>query len=104
MERIEMLKSWIETEPLEPFNYYGLALEYQKLGDARAAEMLDKLLVDFKEYLPTYYTAAKYFEVSDFDKTKTIYEKGIVLATQQGNLKAQQELKNAYQNFLFEND
>ena len=104
MERIEMLKSWIETDPKDPFNYYGLALEYQKLGDLQADQLFEKLLVDFSEYLPTYYTAAKYFEASNFDKTKAIYEKGIALAIQQGNLKAQQELKNAYQNFLFEND
>lgn len=104
MERIEMLKSWIETEPHDPFNHYGLALEYQKLGDVKADEILNKLLTDFQDYLPTYYTAAKHFETSDPIKAKLIYEKGIALANEQANLKVLQELKNAYQNFLFEND
>lgn len=104
MERIELLKSWIETEPHDPFNYYGLALEYQKLGDAKADGVFDHLLESFEDYLPTYYTAAKHFETSHPGKAKLIYEKGITLANIQSNAKALQELKNAYQNFLFEND
>lgn len=102
MERIEMLKSWIETEPLEPFNYYGLALEYQKLGDLQADQLFEKLLLDFPEYLPTYYTAAKYYEDLNANRAREIYEKGISLASNQNNIKALNEIRSAYQNFLFE--
>ncbi len=104
MERIEMLKSWIETDPKDPFNYYGLALEYQKLGDIQADQLFEKLLVDFPEYLPTYYTAAKYYEDLNVSKAKEIYEKGIILADSQNNLKALNEIKSAYHNFLFESE
>lgn len=104
MERIELLKSWIEAEPTEPFNYYGLALEYQKINDIQAEKLFEKLLSKFPEYLATYYTAAKYFEDRDADLSKSIYEKGMALALAQNNLKTLNELKSAYQNFLFESD
>ena len=104
MERIELLRSWIKTEPLEPFNYYCLALEYQKQGDAQAGMLFEKLLLDFPKYLPTYYTAAKYYEELEPSKAKLVYEQGILLAEALNNGKALKELKTAYQNFIFEQD
>jgi hypothetical protein len=104
MERIEMLKSWIETDPKDPFNYYGLALEYQKLGDPQADQLFEKLLIDFSDYLPTYYTAAKYYENSDANKAKLIYEKGMILANNQNSTKTLNELRSALQNFIFESE
>ena len=102
MERIELLKSWIADEPNDPFNYYALALEHQKLASSETTLCFEVLLDKFPEYLPTYYTAAKYFEEVDATKTRQIYEAGIALALQQNNTKALNELKVAYQNFLFE--
>ena len=102
MQRIELLQSFIVDDPKDPFNCYGLALEYQKLGDARSNELFDKLLTDFSDYLPTYYTAAKHFESSDSLKAKGVYQKGIELAQQQNNNKALNELKTALFNLEFE--
>ncbi|WP_304517584.1 tetratricopeptide repeat protein [Cecembia rubra] len=105
LSRIEMLQSFAEQEPENPFNWYALALEYQNSYPENAATLFHKLLKEHKGYLPTYYHAAHFFaEYGDLDLAKTIYEEGIVLAEQEKQEKTLRELKNSYQNFLFEND
>ncbi|WP_373521331.1 tetratricopeptide repeat protein [Aquiflexum sp.] len=105
LSRIEMLKIFAEQEPENPFNWYALALENQDSDPDNAAIYFNKLLVEHKVYLPTYFHAAAFFhELGDIEKAKVIYEKGIGLAEDQKNEKTLKELKNSYQNFLFEND
>ncbi|MBN3582235.1 tetratricopeptide repeat protein [Algoriphagus aestuarii] len=105
LDRLELFKQFSKEEPENPFNWYALALEYCKTDTLKAAELFDKLLTGFEAYLPTYYTAAHFFtDLEEVDKAKLIYEKGITLAQNQQDTKALQELKNAYQNFLFEYD
>lgn len=105
VSRIEMLKSFAEVEPQNPFNFYALALEFLEIDQNSASWYFKKLLEDFPEYLPTYFHAAAFFaELGDVQFSKRIYEKGIQLAEAQKDEKALKELKNSYQNFLFEND
>ena len=105
LSRIEMLKSFTEQEPDNPFNWYALALEHQDSHPDLAKSYYDKLLTQHKVYLPTYYHAAGFFESQgNIEKAKEIYENGIKLAEVQNNDKTLKELKNSYQNFLFEND
>jgi tetratricopeptide (TPR) repeat protein len=103
--RISMLKSFLEQEPNNPFNYYALGLEYIDFDVESATFYFKKLLEEFPDYLPTYYHAAAFFsDQGDVFYSKLIYEKGIELAESQSDEKAKKELKNSYQNFLFEND
>lgn len=105
LSRIEMLKSFAEQDPDNPFNWYALALEHQESDPAMAKSLFNKLLTEHIVYLPTYYHAAGFFaEAGNFEKAKEIYENGIKLAEDQNNDKTLKELKNSYQNFLFEND
>ncbi|EAZ82727.1 hypothetical protein [Algoriphagus machipongonensis] len=105
LTRWELLKQFTKDEPENPFNWYALALEFREEKPQEAKEIFEMLLKDFKSYLPTYYTAASFFsEIEEIEEAKKIYENGIELASSQQNQKALQELKNAYQNFLFEND
>jgi tetratricopeptide (TPR) repeat protein len=105
LSRIEMLKIFAEQEPQNPFNWYALALENQISDPDDAAIYFNKLLLEHKVYLPTYFHAAAFFhELGEIDKAKEIYEKGISLAKEQKDEKTLKELKNSYQNFLFEND
>lgn len=105
VSRIEMLKSFTEVEPQNPFNFYALALEYIEIDKSSAELLFKKLLNEFPEYLPTYFHAALFFvDLGDVNFSKIIYERGIQLAESQKDEKALKELKNSYQNFLFEND
>jgi Tfp pilus assembly protein PilF len=105
ISRIEMLQSFVDSEPENPFNWYALALEYQHSDPEKTSLLFDKLLNEHKSYLPTYYQAAIFFaEQGSIDFAKQIYEKGISLAEELNETNTLRELKNSYQNFLFEND
>ena len=105
LKRIQVLLEFLADEPDNPFNLYALALEYQHVEPEKAALYFDKLLVEHKAYLPTYYHAAPFFgQLGEIDKAKDIYEAGIALATQKRDQKTLAELKNAYLNFQFENE
>ena len=105
LDRIQLLKQFTEEEPENPFNWYALAIEFRESEPDEAYSLFAKLLSDHPNYLATYFPAAHlYAEMGDLEQSKVIFEKGISLAREQSNMKALQELQNAYQNFLFEND
>lgn len=103
LSRVAILQSFAEQEPENPFNWYALAMEYIASEPNKALTYLDKLLIEHKSYLPTYYHAAALFaEFGQLEKAKTTYEEGIALAKNLSENNALRELQNAYQNFLFE--
>tara|TARA_R110002051_G_scaffold189962_1_gene259096 strand:+ start:99 stop:431 length:333 start_codon:yes stop_codon:yes gene_type:complete len=105
LDRIQLLRQFTEEEPENPFNWYALAIEFRESDPEEAISLFARLLSHHPSYLATYFPAAHlYAEIGDLEQAKVIFEKGIVLSREQKNLKAQQELQNAYQNFLFEND
>lgn len=105
LDRVTELLNYIEKEPKNPFNLYALALEYQNLDKEKASFYFNKLLIEHKDYLPTYYHAALFFaNEEDLQKADKIFSEGIELAKTQNNLHAKKELENAYLNFQFEND
>ena len=105
LERISLLKSCCVEEPENPFNFYALALEYREIDKMAARQFFDRVSADFPTYLPAYFPAAHFFfELNELEKAKQIFEKGIDLALATKEEKALKELRNAYQNFLFETD
>ncbi|UZD23591.1 tetratricopeptide repeat protein [Algoriphagus halophytocola] len=105
LDRTQLLRQFTEEEPENPFNWYALALEYKESEAGLAKSLFNKLLTEHAEYLPTYFTAAHFFaELEEIELADQIFQKGIALAKSQNELKTLQELQNAYQNFLFEND
>lgn len=105
LDRIQLLKTYILEEPENPFNYYALGLEIREKDPLEAAEMFDYVLEKFPNYLPAYFPSAHFFfELNELEKAKQIFEKGIDLALATKEEKALKELRNAYQNFLFETD
>ncbi|RYU96177.1 tetratricopeptide repeat protein [Emticicia agri] len=102
-ERLKILLQYLEEEPDEPFNIYGVAMEYLDRKPEKALFYLEKLLNDHPDYVPTYYhAAALYFEMEQFEKADEVYKKGIEIAHQKQNIKAYDELKRAYRMFLDE--
>ena len=105
LDRIQLLREYMLEEPENPFNYYALGLEIKEKDPVEAGKMFDLVLTNFPNYLPVYFPSAYFFfERNDLKKAKEIFEKGIELASSSKEEKALKELKNAYQNFLFETD
>jgi tetratricopeptide (TPR) repeat protein len=95
--RLEQLKKMLETEPDDSFLNYALALEYAKANDLKKAiRLIEAIIVRDKNYLGAYYELGKYYELSEQAQMAiNIYKKGIEIAIQQKNRKAQLELNEA---------
>lgn len=101
--RLQTLIKFYEEEPNDPFNLYALALEYRKHDPQKSNELFDKLLTDFPHYVPSYYHAAQLkVELKQTEAALGIYQKGMVMARQQNEKKAEQELRSAYDELMFE--
>lgn len=102
-ERLQQLTQFYTDDPDDPFNVYALALEYLKHDTGKAKDLFDELLNRHKDYIPTYYHAAKlYQDIDDKDKAIAIYEKGLEVSKRMNDLKAWRELNSAYQELIFE--
>ena len=103
VNRLAQLHKFLEDEPNDPFNIYGLALEYLKHDVNKSKQLFDRLLSDHPDYIPTYYHAAKlYQDLNEKEKAIEIYEKGIKVSQSQNDLKTSRELQAAYQELLFD--
>ncbi len=96
--RIKMLEKFANEDPSDPFPLYALALEYQSVDKVKAKALFDKLLGQFKEYLPTYYIAGSFYLKQDVSKAREIFEQGLMLAKQQNNAATQREIQAALDN------
>jgi tetratricopeptide (TPR) repeat protein len=105
-DRIHDLKYLIEEDPGDPFLFYALGLEYIKIGKSDDAfKQFSFILNKFPGYLPVYYQAAHLMiERGDFENAELIFKAGITLAEKIKDQKTLQELKTAFNNFLFERD
>ena len=104
-QRLKTLLKFYEEDPHDPFNLYGLALEYQKTDRNKSDELFSKLLMEFPHYIPSYYHAAKLkVELKQPEAALLIYQKGIEVASQQNEKKARQELRSAYDELVFESE
>jgi Tfp pilus assembly protein PilF len=103
MTRLDQLLQLFQEDKNDPFIVYGIALEYVKTDSIKANEWFTTLLNNFPDYLPTYYHAAHFFvENNDPSKAIETFQKGIMLAQKQGDLKTLAELKNALLNLELE--
>jgi tetratricopeptide (TPR) repeat protein len=101
-ERIKTLEQWIQEDPNDPFNKYGLAMELSQSQPERAAALFSELLTNHADYLPTYYIAASFFSYQgDQNQAIKILENGIDLARKQNNEKTLRELKSALEELRF---
>jgi Tfp pilus assembly protein PilF len=103
-ERISQLLNFLQETPQEPFLLYALATEYAKTDSKKALAYFEQLVSQHPQYVGTYYHLAQlYADLEESEKAKNTYEKGLEILENANETKLLQELKNAYQNFLFEN-
>ena len=95
--RIELLKTFIQEDPIDPFNHYALALEYLKSERTAEARTLFQFVYEnHPGYLANYYQFGKLEEALGNNKTASdLYSKGIAVARKNGDLKTASELQSA---------
>jgi Tfp pilus assembly protein PilF len=105
LERIGLLKQFIEDEPSNPFNKYALAMEYYEESPVESLSLLRSLIREHPNYLPSYFkTAHLMWDNEEWDDADEVFQTGIALAEKQEDQKALIELKSAYLNFEFDRD
>ena len=102
MDRIGLLKDYLEKSPGDSFLRHALALEYMKAGrDEEAIALWHVLLADDPDYSGSYYHLGKALEkAGDEDQAKEIYEKGINLTNKLNENHARNELQQALDELL----
>jgi tetratricopeptide (TPR) repeat protein len=94
--RLQELFNFLKEDPNDPFIIYAIATEYGKTDADKAMEYYDRLLTTHSGYLPTYYHAAKLYELRGNNiKASELYKKGMELSLAQKDMKAYRELMNA---------
>ncbi len=102
MDRLGLLKQFVEQEPGDPFNHYALALECLKVDPAEAARIFEKLTVTHPGYLPTYYPYAHLLiEQKETENAEKVFNRGIETAKAASDAKTLRELQSAYQDWKF---
>jgi tetratricopeptide (TPR) repeat protein len=96
-KRLDMLEQITKGEGADSFAWYGLAMEYRKLGRiAEALVCFDTLKGKDPEYLAMYLMAGQMLSAEGKPEDARVWlEAGIELATRQGNQKALSELRDA---------
>ena len=97
MERIALLKKFLEEDPADNFSTYALALEYVKINQvAEAIRLLEEILQRNPEYLAAYYQLGKLFELQkNFTRSSDVFIQGIEVARTQKDQKTLNELQSA---------
>ncbi|MBV6644571.1 MAG: tetratricopeptide repeat protein [Cyclobacteriaceae bacterium] len=104
-ERVQQLQKFIETDPHDPFAKYALALEYLSENPENSRTLFEELLTIHPDYTATYYHAANlYASLGLREQAEQTFSKGIALTQSNGEHHANRELRNAYQNFLFDEE
>lgn len=102
-ERIEKLKTFLQSTPADCFLNHALALEYVKAGDEDNAKKHFELnLANDPKYVATYYHLGKLLErVGDTESAIGIYEKGMEMAKAAKDMHSFSELQGAHEDLVY---
>jgi len=97
MDRIGMLKSFLEKNPRDSFCRHALAMEWVKAGDDNAAKAeLESLLEDDPDHTGSFYHLGKLLErQGDTEAALAIYSRGLESALRTKDAHAARELRQA---------
>lgn len=97
MNRVDMLRQFIATNPNDPFPRYGLALELKNTGQlAESATEFASLIATHPSYVPAYLMAGNTLvELGKPTEARDVFKKGIEAATLKGDGHARGELEGA---------
>ncbi len=94
-ERIEVFKQMLESDPSNTMVMFGLAKEYEKLGQTgEVIALLEDYLAKADDEGNAYGMLAKAYETSgDREKARNAYERGISVANAHGHPSMASEYK-----------
>lgn len=103
-ERLKQLQNLLESSPNDSFLLYAIAKEYENLKRTEEALQGYRQLTELHpDYVGTYYHYAKLLEEEEeFTAALEVYQSGMAVARQQGDLHALGELSNAKTNLELE--
>ncbi|GAL83476.1 hypothetical protein Dfer_1239 [Sporocytophaga myxococcoides] len=101
--RLELLLQYYKEDPQDPFTIYALAIEYLNTDVQKSVNYFSILLENHEDYTGTYYHAANlFFKLGQLEKAEEVYKKGLEITFKVKDMKANQELRSAYNQFLDE--
>lgn len=104
-QRLRQLFEYLKEDPDDPFTKYAIAIEYLEQNPQESLKYFKELLQKHEEYTGTYYHAAKLYNALGMkDEAERVFEKGIEICKLKKEHHALRELRNAYNEFLFEED
>jgi Tfp pilus assembly protein PilF len=97
MNRIEILKGFLEENANDSFSRYALALEYAKLGQNDAAvREFEAVRSNDPDYLATYFQLGQlYQKLGQAHEAEKTFRTGITVATKAGDDHTRSELEGA---------
>jgi len=97
MQRIELIRSMLESHPTDNFLQHALALESMKIGqDDEARALFQQILQRDPDYLGSYFHLAKMLErKGETELALSWYQKGMEAARRVGDQHAYNELQAA---------
>jgi len=104
VNRIEVLKGFLEQDPKDSFSRYALALEYVKAGQQDDARREFEFVRDNDPgYVATYFQLAQlYRSLGLRHEAEKTYRTGITAAGKAGDAHTQSELEEALEGLLME--
>jgi tetratricopeptide (TPR) repeat protein len=97
MDRIAVLKSFIERNPNDPFPRYGLGMEYRNRGQAdEAVAVFSELMERFPDYTATYLMSGQTLVgLGRREDATRVFELGIAACQRKGDGHTRGELESA---------
>jgi Tfp pilus assembly protein PilF len=104
VNRIEILRGFLENDPRDSFSRYALALEYVKLGQTDNARREFEFVRDQDPgYVATYFQLAQLYRNLGLNhEAEKTYRTGITVAAKAGDAHTQSELEGALESLLME--
>jgi Tfp pilus assembly protein PilF len=102
MNRIEILKGFLEENPNDSFSRYALALEYVKLGDhGGAVREFETVKKKDPDYVATYFQLGQlYQKIGQAHEAEKTFRTGITVAAKSGDEHTKSELEGALEALL----
>jgi Tfp pilus assembly protein PilF len=102
MNRIEILKGFLNENPNDSFSRYALALEYTKLGqNDDALREFEAVRTNDPQYVATYYQLGQlYQKLGQKHEAEKTFRTGITVAAKAGDEHTRSELEAALESIL----
>jgi Tfp pilus assembly protein PilF len=97
MNRVEILKGFLDDNPNDSFSRYALALEYVKLGQHDdAVREFETVKKKDPDYLATYFQLGQlYLKMGQTHEAEKTFRTGITVASKSGDEHTRSELEGA---------